>query len=102
DHKELKERPTPTEHTPKTPHHIKSHYMNPTLTYWSFIKNRPTIQPNTQKAPHRQGKTPAAKRRKAAAKKTGDKAQTMPKPQRHRRRASDTASNQGPLSGPAL
>ncbi|MFM0205629.1 hypothetical protein PQR53_38120, partial [Paraburkholderia fungorum] len=35
----------------------KSHYMNQTFTYWSFLKNRPTIQTN----PHREpAKQPAA------------------------------------------
>ena len=33
----------------------KSHYMNPTLTYWSFPKNRPTIQPNTHREPEKTG-----------------------------------------------
>ena len=31
---------------------IKSQYMNPTLTYWRFQKNRPTIR-NTKPARHR-------------------------------------------------
>jgi hypothetical protein len=41
--------------------------MNQTLTYWSFLKNRPTIQPNT----HREPKKPAAA--SDSKKKTGDK-----------------------------
>jgi hypothetical protein len=47
-----KERPP----NPKAHGNQKSHYLNPALTYWSFLKNRPTIHPKTHRRsekPHR-------------------------------------------------
>ncbi len=56
--------------TQKNPAHgKKSHYMNPTLTYWSFLKNRPTIQPNTQKRRIGKGHHPTARRQMRQQKK---------------------------------
>jgi hypothetical protein len=49
----------------------KSHYMNPTLTYWSFLKNRPTIQPNAQR--RRTGKAPLPPPKRQKAKKAEQK-----------------------------
>ncbi|MFL9945472.1 hypothetical protein PQR68_05710, partial [Paraburkholderia agricolaris] len=45
----------------------KSHYMNPTLTYWRFSKNRPTIQPTRFVSQKKTATTIDSK------KKTGDK-----------------------------
>ncbi|MFM0008599.1 hypothetical protein PQR57_47950, partial [Paraburkholderia dipogonis] len=100
DRHEFKERPTPYRTQPKNPNNAKSHYLNPTLTYWSFLKNRPTIQPNTQSAAAKGKQSQPCAAPKATAKKPETKP-TMPKTQRQHH-ARDTASNPGPISGPAL
>ncbi|MFC6311027.1 hypothetical protein, partial [Paraburkholderia dipogonis] len=87
---------------PKSPRQPQSHYMNPTLTYWSFLKNRPTIHTNTQKAPPGQAKPHPPQSANCDSKKNRRQRPTMPKTQRQHRHARSTASNPGTLSGPAL
>src|SRR3954471_22655449 len=64
DHRENKERPRhePNPTTKPSPRQPKSHYLTTPITYWSFLKNTPTIQTNKQTRLRQQ-------------KKTGDKAQ---------------------------
>jgi hypothetical protein len=77
--------------------------MNQTFTYWSFPKNRPTIQTNP---PHEPAKSAAA----SDSKKNRRQSQTMPNTQRQYPPARATGntpgaaskSKTGLLSGPAL
>ena len=52
---------------PSRAQHQKSHYMNPTLTYWRFQKNRPTIRntkPARQSCKARETREPSRQRGK--------------------------------------
>jgi hypothetical protein len=81
--------------------------MNQTLTYWSFLKNRPTIQSNTRREPEKAGnsqdrQTQATLTATKRQQKNRRQSPTMPKTQRQHARARSTASEPGLISGPAL
>jgi len=95
DRREIKERPkvlnTRPNTTPKARGNTKSHYLTTQITYWSFLKNPPTIHSNSRNPKIlRQRKKP-------------ETSQAMPtKALRQHPRAHAAAHTQGPLSGPAL